>query len=49
MKFDFLDVENKTPEEQEKKKQDFIKQLQMAIKKRENKEKKSAKRKSKSS
>ena len=40
MKIDYLDVDNKSTEEKEKKKAEFIKRLKAAIKKQENKENK---------
>ena len=40
MKIDYLGVENESKEVKDKKKEEFIKRLQEAIKKRENKEKK---------
>ena len=40
MKIDYLDVDNKSAEEKEKKKAEFIARLKAAIKKQENKEKK---------
>ncbi len=39
MKIDYLDVDNKSTEEKEKKKAEFIARLKAAIKKQENKEK----------
>lgn len=40
MKIDYLDIDNKSTEEKEKKKAEFIKRLKAAIKKQENKENK---------
>ena len=40
MKIDYLDVDNKSTEEKEKKKAEFITRLKAAIKKQENKENK---------
>ena len=40
MKIDYLDVDNKSTEEKEKKKAEFIERLKAAIKKQENKENK---------
>lgn len=40
MKIDFLDIENKSAEEKEQKKAEFIKKLKAAIKRQEKKESK---------
>lgn len=40
MKLDYLDVDNKSAEEKQKKKEEFIERLKAAIKKQENKENK---------